>query len=241
MIDLKFFKNETFTSAILVTFISFSGMMGSMFLIPVFVQTYLGYDATRTGFLFLPMALSMFVAAPVGAKLSQKIHVKYCVSLGMLITAFGVYLFSGLDPKTSAWELTFPLMILALGMGLGMSPLTNAVASSVPAHEVGIASAVLNLTRNIAGAVGIAAFGTLLTNATESNILELGANTIINDPKLTSVVSALVVLKGQIMAYREVFFVASIVTAIGAFVALSLKDYSRIKDEKIEPALSEGT
>ena len=215
--------------------------MGAMFLLPIFVQTYLGFDATQTGFLFLPMALTMLVAAPLGAKLSQKIHVRYSVSLGMLLVALAVYLFTGLDARTSASELTLPLMVLAVGMGIGMAPLTNAVASSVPVHEVGIASAILNLTRNIAGAVAIALFGTLLSNVTESKVLEVGANTIINDPKFASFLPALVVLKSQILAYREVFFVASLVTVVGAFVALTLRDHSKIKDEKGEPVhLGEG-
>jgi EmrB/QacA subfamily drug resistance transporter len=230
MIDLKFFKNPTFVSALLVSFISFGGMMGAMFLLPIFVQTYLGYDATQTGFLFLPMALGMFVAAPLGAKLAQKIHVRYSVSLGMLLVALAIFLFTGLDARTSATELTLPLIILAVGMGIGMSPLTNAVASSVPTHEVGIASAILNLTRNIAGAVAIALFGTLLSNVMESKVLEVGANTIINDPKFASFVPTLVVLKSQILAYREVFLTASIATAFGAFVALTLRDSSKIKD-----------
>ena len=69
MVDLKFFKNQTFVYALLVSFVSFGGMMGAMFLLPIFVQTYLGFDATQTGFLFLPMALTMLVAAPLGAKL----------------------------------------------------------------------------------------------------------------------------------------------------------------------------
>ena len=214
--------------------------MGAMFLLPIFVQTYLGFDATQTGFLFLPMALTMLVAAPLGAKLAQKIHVRYSVSLGMLLVALAVYLFTGLDAKTSASELTLPLMVLAVGMGIGMAPLTNAVASSVPAHEVGVASAVLNLTRNIAGAVAIALFGTLLSNVTESKVLEVGANTIINDPKFASFLPALVVLKSQILAYREVFLVASLVTVAGAFVALTLRDHSKIKDEKNEAIQLEG-
>lgn len=231
MIDLKFFKNQTFVSALLVSFISFGGMMGAMFLLPVFAQTYLGFNATETGLLFLPMSLTMFVAAPLGAKLSQKLHVRYNVSLGMLLLAVAIYQFTGIDVKTTAGELSLPLMLLAVGMGLGMSPLTNAVASSVPAHEVGIASALLNLTRNIAGAVAIALFSTLLVNSTQENVLTLGNNAIINDPKVSSVVPMLVVLKAQVLAYREVFFVAATLSLLAAFVALTLKDSSKIKEE----------
>lgn len=233
MIDMKFFKNRTFVSALLVSFISFAGMMGAMFLLPVFAQTYLGYNATETGFLFLPMSLTMFVAAPLGAKLAQKIHVRYCVSFGMLLTSFGIYLFTGLDSRTTFSELTLPLVLLAAGLGIGMSPLTNAVASSVPAHEVGIASAVLNLVRNIAGAVSIAVLGTMLVNVTESKVLEVGTNSIINNTAYASVVPALVILKAQILAYREVFLAAAAVTFLGVFVALSLKDNPKIKDEHV--------
>ncbi len=238
MIDLKFFGNQTFVVALLVSFVSFGGMMGAMFLLPIFVQTYLGYDATETGLLFLPMALTMFVAAPLGARLSQKIHVRYNVALGMSLVALGIYLFSGLDAKTSAFELTFPLMVLAVGMGLGMAPLTNLVASSVPAHEVGIASALLNLTRNIAGAVAIAVFGTLLSNVTESTVLEIGANTVINDPSFVNLVPGLVILKSQILAYREVFLSASVITVFGAFLALLLKDTSKIEERKSSEEVS---
>lgn len=234
MVDLKFFKNHTFVSAILVSFVSFGGMMGAMFLIPVFAQTYLGYDATETGLLFLPMAATMFIAAPIGAKLSQKIHARYCVFFGMLITSFAVSMFTGLDPKTTSSDLILPLMTLATGMGMAMSPLTNAVASSVPVHEVGIASAFLGLTRSIAGAVGIASFSTLLNNATENNILEVGANAVINNPAYFSLASSLVVLKATVLAYREVFFVSSIIVAAGAFIALTLKDNSKIKDAAVD-------
>ena len=154
--------------------------------------------------------------------------------------ALAIYLLTGLDARTSATELTLPLMVLAVGMGIGMAPLTNAVASSVPDHEVGVASAVLNLTRNIAGAVAIALFGTLLSNVSESKVLEVGANTIINDPIFAASLPALVVLKSQILAYREVFFVASLITMVGAFVALTLRDSSKIKDEKMKTIHLEG-
>jgi EmrB/QacA subfamily drug resistance transporter len=232
MIDLKFFKNKTMVSALLVSFISFGGMMGAMFLLPMFAQIFLGYNATETGLLFLPMSLSMFVAAPIGAKLSQKIHVRYCVSIGMFLLAVAVYLLTGIDIKTTSSELILPLVLLAVGIGLGMSPLTNAVASSVPAHEIGIASALLNLTRNIAGAVAIALFSTLLADASQSNVLKLGANAVINDPKFAKIVPSLVILKAQILAYREVFLVAAILSLLAAIVALSLSDSNKIVENK---------
>lgn len=228
LIDLKFFRNPVFVSALVISFISFGGMMGAMFLLPVFAQTFLGYNATQTGYLFLPMALTMFIAAPLGAMLSARMEPRYTVAGGMAIAATGIFLFSGLDAKTTANDLTFPLVLLAAGLGLGMAPLTSAATNSVPHHEVGIASGILNLTRNIAGAIGIALFGTILTNTIENKILDIGGSTIINitSPQIMQVVPPLVILKAEISSYAYVFYIASIVMFIGAIVALFLKESS---------------
>jgi len=226
VVDLKLFTNPIYSNILILSLLSFGGMMGAMFLIPVFAQTYLGLDATHTGFLFIPMALTMFIAAPLGGKLSQFIPLRYLVAAGMAITAFGIYLFSGLDVNTTASELMLPFVIFASGLGLAMAPMTAAATNSVPANEVGVASAVLNLTRNIAGAVGIAFFGTVLNNVTESNVLRIGRDVIINapTPHTSQTVTALVVLKAQVEAYGEVFLIASVIVAFGVIVALFLRE-----------------
>ena len=225
IIDLKLFSNRIYSNILLLSFITFGGMMGAMFLLPVFAQTYLGFNATQTGLLFIPMAFTMFISAPLGGYLSNKISLKYLVSFGMGLSAFGIYLFSGLDVKTTAVDLMIPLIVFAFGMGLGMAPMTAAATNSVPTNEVGVSSALLNLVRNIAGAVGIAFFSTVLSNIIESNVLELGQNAIINttNPQVTQTVSALVILKAQVMAYGDVFVIASVIMAIGVIVALFLR------------------
>ena len=228
VVDLKLFRNKVFTNVLIVSFISFGGMMGAMFLLPVFAQTYLGFGATETGFLFVPMALAMFVAAPIGGRLSKTVPLSYLMATGMGIASLGIYLLSGLDVKTTALELALPLGVLAIGLGLGMSPMTAAVANSAPPSEVGVSSAVLNLVRNIAGAVGIAFFGTILTNAIESNVLRIGADAVIqtNSPEILQAVQGLVILKAQVAAYGDVFFVASCVMLVAVFVSLLLKNPS---------------
>jgi EmrB/QacA subfamily drug resistance transporter len=225
IIDLKLFSNRIYSNILLLSFITFGGMMGAMFLLPVFAQTYLGFNATQTGLLFIPMALTMFISAPLGGYLSRKISLKYLVSFGMGLSAFGIYLFSGLDVKTTAVDLMIPLIVFAFGMGLGMAPMTAAATNSVPTNGVGVSSALLNLVRNIAGAVGIAFFSTVLSNIIESNVLELGQNAIINttNPQIIQTVSALVILKAQVMAYGNVFIIASSIMATGVIVALFLR------------------
>lgn len=225
IVDLKLFKNPVFTNVLIVSFISFGGMMGAMFLLPVFAQTYLGFNATETGFLFIPMSLAMFVAAPLGGRLSKTIPLRYLMSAGMTIAAFGIFLLTDLDVKSSALELSLPLAVFAVGLGLSMSPMTAAVANSAPPSEVGVSSAVLNLVRNIAGAVGIAFFGTLLSKSVESQVMQVGYDAIIHvsDSSSLQIAQMLVILKAQIAAYGEVFMVASSTMLFAAVVAFLLK------------------
>ncbi|OGI37549.1 MAG: hypothetical protein A2612_05455 [Candidatus Moranbacteria bacterium RIFOXYD1_FULL_44_12] len=237
LIDLKFFQNAIFVSALSATFVSFGGFMGAMFLIPIFVQTFLGYGATETGYLFLPLALTMMIISPLGAQISKYVAPRWSVSGGMLISTIGFFIISQrLDPLMKGSDLIFPLFLFAVGMGLGMAPLTNAVASSVLPREVGIASGILNLTRNISGAIGIAVFGTLLTRNIEKNIIGISANTTINSssPIFQNIVPGLVVLKAEVASYSHVFFVASFVMLVGAITALTLRESSKDYSDEAE-------
>lgn len=238
IVDLKLFKNSIFVNVLLVSFVSFGGMMGAMYLIPIFAQTFLGYNATQTGYLFIPMALALFIFSPLGARLASKIQPRYVVSAGILIATFGMWLFSGLDPRTSGVELALPLFVFAMGLGFSMAPMTAAATNSVPNNEVGVASAVLNLVRNIAGAIGIAFFGTVLSNITEANVLSIAANSIVRstDPATIATVRALIILKAEVEAYANVFLIAAGVMALGIVIALFLREPESDFEDSDAPA-----
>lgn len=156
VVDLKFFKNPTFPAAIITSFISFGGMMGGLFLVPIFAQSFLGFSVTKSGYIFMPMAIGLMIAAQFGAILSVRFPSRFLTSLGMFWAAFMLLNFSGIDIRWTFFDLTFRLFLFAVGLGIGLAPLTNAATSTVPLHEIGIASSVLALARNIAGAFGVA-------------------------------------------------------------------------------------
>src|ERR1035437_4427363 len=79
VVDLKFFAIPAFSVSLVVSFITFMGMIGGLFLLPIFVQGYLGYTVTKTGYLFIPMAFGMLIGAQSGARLSIKYQPKYIV------------------------------------------------------------------------------------------------------------------------------------------------------------------
>ena len=103
-----------------------------------------------------------------------------------------------------------------------MSQRTNVITVVVPVEEMGIASSVLALGRNIAGSFGIAIFGTILTDATKRNVLNTAYHSIIQitNPTVYKQAVELIILKAQIDAYKPVFITAAIVLLIGAFLSL---------------------
>jgi len=224
VVDLSFFAIRTFTAAITTSFISFMGLFGALFLLPLFAQNQLGYSVTKSGLLFVPMAIGIMFSAQFGARLAIKFPPRLIVSLGMLTAGLGTFLFSFIDPKWSAFDLVWRLFILAVGLGLGLAPLTSSVTNSVKLEEVGIASSILALARNIAGAFGVAIFATILSNGITHSLIVIGQNTIVHttNPTLLHGILQLIVQKANVQAYGLVFYWASVSMVLGAISALFL-------------------
>jgi DHA2 family multidrug resistance protein len=226
IVDLKFFKIPAFVNTLGNNFIIFMGMMGGIFLIPLFAQTFLGYDATQTGYLFMPLAAALMIAAPLGGSLAGKVQPRIIIFWSTIVAAFGLFLFSYLDPKSGPWAIMIPFLIMAFGMGFGMAQRTNVVASVVDQNEIGVASSVLALIRNVSGAFGIALFATILNARTEHNILKINSLSTLSPyatPGAAQTYTSLVTLKAQVDAYDYIFLLASLLVAIGAFAILWLK------------------
>ena len=232
IVDLRFFKIPAFVNTLANNFIVFMGMIGGIFLIPIFAQTFLGYNATKSGYLFIPMAAALMLAAPIGGALTGRVQSRYVIFASTLVAAIGIFFFSYLDPKSSAWAIMIPLAVMAFGLGFGMAQRTNVIASVVDANEIGIASSILALARNIAGAFGIAIFGAILTSRVYKNVLSINSYSVLHSANPIDIhkYAGLVELKAQINAYDYVFLIASVIVFIGAFAVLFMK----IKDERTD-------
>jgi DHA2 family multidrug resistance protein len=221
IVDFKFFKIPAFVNTLANNFIVFMGMIGSIFLLPIFAETFLGYNATQTGYLFMPMAAAMMLAAPFGGKLIGRVKPSYVIAGSTFVAGIGLFMFSYLDPRSTAISIIIPLMVMAFGLGFGMAQRTNIIAVVVPHDEIGEASAVLALVRNISGAFGVAIFSTILDNVINSNVLSIAHQSILNGSgmHLTQQFIALIILKAEVAGYATVFQIAAAIVFIGAFGA----------------------
>ncbi|HEX7042764.1 MAG TPA: DHA2 family efflux MFS transporter permease subunit [Patescibacteria group bacterium] len=226
VVDLRFFKIPAFSAAIVTSFISFLGMIGAIFLLPLFTQSFLGYSVTKSGYLYIPMAICLMFAAQSGARLSRIFQPRFVTATGMFFASIMLLSFIGIDIKWTFFDIAWRLGLFAAGLGVGLAPLTNAATSTVPIQEVGIASSILALARNLSGAFGVAIFATILTNNVNANLIELQKHSTFNtlNPGIFKEVMGLMAIKANVLAYSTVFKIASIFMAIGGLAALFVKE-----------------
>ena len=223
IVNLNFFKIPTFVYTMLNNFVVFMALMGAIFLIPLFAENFLGYSATQTGYLFIPLAIMMMIAAPLGGRLIGRTKPSYVIFLSTFFSGVGIYLLSYLDIRSGPLDIIIPMCVMAFSLGFGMAQRTNLVAVSVPQKDIGEASAVLALVRNIAGAFGLAVFSTLLANSEASNLLTIAKQSTISAQHTALQMQqfiGLIELKAQVVSYSTVYEAAAAVVMLGAFTAL---------------------
>ncbi len=175
MLPLSFFRNAAFTGAnITLTLLSFS-LFGLFFFLPQFLQSILGYQAFTAGLMILPLAVSLTFASSNSARVSKRLGTKRTVVLGVLIAGSSLLyqsLIYRIDISYFPWVF-IGQVLQAGGIGLAISPATNAIMSSVPPAKAGVGSAMNDTTRQLGGALGIAVLGAIGTTIYISGIAPL--------------------------------------------------------------------
>ena len=163
MLQLKFFRNPTFTAAATVAALVSFGMFGMLFFISLFFQNVQGYSAVGAGLRFLPATGMIIFTAPVAGRLAGRFGSRPLMAIGTALTGTGLLLMSTIDASDS-FNSIWPLQVMmGAGMGFTMTPMTAAVMGSVPRARAGMASAVSNSAREVGGVFGIALLGAIVT------------------------------------------------------------------------------
>ncbi len=183
----------------------------------------------------MPMPIPRNAPAPAGGALVGKVKPGLVIGASTLVAAFGIYLFSFLDVRSTALDLIIPLVVMAGGLGFGMSQRTSAIAQAVPANEIGVASSILALVRNIAGAFGIAVFGSLLNWAEVRNVLHITSlsTLYVHIAQNMATFTSLIILKAQVDAYGLIYEIAAGFLLIGALASF----FIIVPERKVDPEL----
>jgi len=164
MVDLDFFRNRRFSVGTAAVSITFFAMLGGIFAITQYLQFAHGYSAIQAGALMTPMAVGLMVGAGSSHKAVARLGTARVVATGMTGVAAALALTTLWTPHTGAGWLIAWFFGLALAMGWVMAPATDAVVGAVPAAKAGIASATNTVARMVAGALGVAIVGSLVSS-----------------------------------------------------------------------------
>jgi EmrB/QacA subfamily drug resistance transporter len=207
LIPLRIFRMQRLRSANLVVVLLYSGFFAMWFFLSLYLQQVHHDGALETGLAFLPMTLAIVVASTLAPKLVARLGVRNVITGGMLMVAAGLAIFSSITPDSSYATLFLPAGLLAaVGLGFSLVPATIAAVQGVPAAESGLASGILNTSRLVGGALGLAVLSTLATARTDSKLAD-----------------GVATLQAHTDGYQLAFAIGAVLALLGALAALTLR------------------
>jgi MFS transporter, DHA2 family, multidrug resistance protein len=165
-VNLRLFRDPTFTSATVIGSIMFANLMANMFLLPVFMQEMLGFTALKSGLALMPRALIMMVATPIVGRIYNRVSPRLLVAIGLICVAVGSLDMGHFTLQTSDTGIIFTLLLQGVGFSLLFVPLTTVALSHVARTQLTDASGLNSLVRQFGGSAGLAIYGTLLEQYT---------------------------------------------------------------------------
>ena len=173
VVHLRVFKIRTYTTGVfLMTVLGFV-LYGSTVLIPLWLQTLMGYSALEAGMAMLPRGLGSFLFMPVVGILMSKIEPRKLLAAGLIVCSYSLYRLSKLNLDAGYWDIFWPQLLQGTSMGLLFVPLTTVTNDPIPKQEIGNAASLFNLMRNIGASVGIASVTTLVARHSQAHINDL--------------------------------------------------------------------
>jgi MFS transporter, DHA2 family, multidrug resistance protein len=191
IIDLHLFKDRTFASANFLMFMLGFALLGSTLLLPLFMQTMLGYTAQQSGFALMPGGFTIMVLMPLVGFLLSKYDARGLLIFGLCTLSFSLFHMTHFDLGVDFRTVVIARVIQAAGMAFLFVPINTAAYSFLPKEKNNAASGLMNLARNIGGSVGISVVTTMLDRRSQVHQNNLMGNISGANPKLQSMLSGL--------------------------------------------------
>jgi DHA2 family multidrug resistance protein len=176
IVNLRTLKNRTYSTGVfLMTMLGFV-LYGSLVLLPILLQTLLGYPALQAGIAMAPRGLGSFITMPIVGAILVRFDARKMLTLGVIGASFTLIQLSWLNLNAGYWDIFWPQFLQGVALSLLFVPLTTVTMDPIPNEQMGNATSIFNLMRNIGGSTGIAAATTFLERRTQFQINVLGAH-----------------------------------------------------------------
>jgi MFS transporter, DHA2 family, multidrug resistance protein len=182
LVDLRVFRYRNFTIGCLLIALFGAAIYGLVTLLPLFYQELLGYTALTAGIAVSPRGIGAILAMPVIGILTSRIDNRYLVATGFLLFAVSSIWFARIDLTISQWTLLWPIIISGIGSGFVFVPLSTTAVAGMRNEEIGNATGLYNLLRNIGGSVGISLVETSIARREQVNRADMVHSINPNNP-----------------------------------------------------------
>lgn len=198
-------------------------MFGLFLFLTYYLQIVKGYSPVKTGFAFMPMIVGMITGSTqIGTRLMTRVAPRLLMGPGFLVAALGMLLLTQLEIDSSYAALLLPgMLLLGLGMGTAFMPAMSLATLGVEPRDSGVASAMVNTSQQVGGAIGTALLNTIAASATTSYIADnIGSATSPSQQRLVQ-------LEGQVQGYTSAIWFAVGILVVAAAIALTFINAGR--------------
>ena len=172
MVHFPMFRSPAFLAANVITFVLTFGMFGTIFFLTLYMQNVLGYSAIQSGLRTLPMTALIIFSAPLSGRLVGRFGGRPIVFTGLTLVGLGLLIDSRRLTAYSSYTVLLPSFILiGIGIGFAMSPLSTIAMGAVERTKAGVASGVLGMVRQLGGVFGIALLGAIFANRSHAHVV----------------------------------------------------------------------
>ena len=173
IIPLHVFKSRGYTASVVTLCVAFAAMFGANVLTPLWLQGFMGYTATASGYAMALSGISAVVMAPLVAQLSTKVDPRPLVFFGMCVLGSVAFFRGQSTTDMTFWQVALPLLVMGVGMPFFFIPLTGLALASVDPKDMAGAAGLMNFTRTLTGAFAVSVITTQWENGASHNRAEL--------------------------------------------------------------------
>jgi MFS transporter, DHA2 family, multidrug resistance protein len=192
VVHFRLFRYRTFVTGTSLSMLLFFSLYGSIVLLPLFMQELLNFPAVTAGIWNSPRGLATMAMMPIaGYLISRRWDMRALLSAGLAVSAIGAYLFSYLNLQAGPWSFLWPQIVMGAGLSFMFVPLATITVDPIPQQEMGYATSLIALARNLGAGIGISVFTAFVARREQLHQVRLAASMAQQQPLPSQAFSAL--------------------------------------------------
>jgi DHA2 family multidrug resistance protein len=191
VVDLRVFKVRTYSTGVFLMAVLGVVLYGSLVILPIMLQTLLGYPALEAGIALFPRGLGSFLTMPIVGAMMSRVDPRKLLIGGIVGGAISLFLLGDLNLDVGYWNIFWPQFLQGVALACLFVPLTTITMDPIRVEAMGNATSIFNLMRNLGGSIGIAAVTTLVARHEQANTSSLAPHVSVGSVRMRAMIQGL--------------------------------------------------